>query len=49
MKNKTKRQNQISEWTSASSQDKVIGTKFPLLPETTIKADKAHGTVVLGY
>lgn len=46
---KTKQQKQITKWTSASSQDGVIRNRFTFLPETTIKADKIHGTRFFGY
>lgn len=37
---KTKKQKQITIWTSASSEDGVIEARFTLLSETIIKADK---------
>lgn len=39
---KPKKQKQITIWTSASSEDEVMGARFTLLPETTIRADKIY-------
>lgn len=44
---KPKKQKQITKWTSASSEGEVMGARFTLLPETTIKADKIYGAMFL--